>query len=36
MLQLIEAEWHIYASVNKTTIDLNSALSPAQAITWTN
>ena len=35
--QLIEAEWHIYASVNKAIIGSNNGLSPGrrQPIIWT-
>ena len=37
-VQLIEAEWRIYASVNFTIIDSDNGLSPdrRKAIIWTN
>ena len=36
--QLIEAEWHIYASANQIIIGSDNGLSPGrrQAIIWTN
>ena len=38
MLQLIEAEWRLYASLNYDIIGLDNGLSPArhQAMIWTN
>ena len=38
IVQLIEAEWHIYASVNHTITGSDNGLSPdrRQAIIWTN
>ena len=38
MYEPIEAEWHIYASMEKASIGLDDDLLPAQcqAITWPN